>query len=755
MADEILPSAPIDQFDEATSVQPEDWAVIFQISTGKTKKTRSSNFGLDSPSSNYNWSPTFDYAVDEVVEFQGKWYKSLDTPNLGNVPSAAGSLFWEETSKNSSSSLVKWAAGTYITDDVFVVYDDNQDPADPAWRMYALKNATRPFLSADFAVELAAGDWVAFVGGSELFKGIFASEAALISAWPDADPGNYAYVDAGPGDDVILYLWDDDDAAWIEQGNVTVAAWSDTDPGTVERSVQAEAEAIPVQALAGATTGLSDARTPSEIGLYHMLRKFVTLGWTWTAQQTDSIGRIVVDATASTMAGFSAGKKLISIAWATSAEIITGTDATKPINSAALAGSNYALKSYVDAAVTGLLDFRGNFDASGGAWPTSASPNPGSGVAGAVLKADWWVISVAGTLPTGVIVDSGDWIASKIDTPGNTGANWTVVNVNMLIAAIADINTGTDDAKYITPLGLQGSKYETQYGLRTFVNGTTGTNTYAGNLVPAITTYGSGGLKISIKFTNANTTASTIAINGLAAVPLVKLDGSALIAGDIPANSTKFCIYDGTSLIVLNPSTTPVTFASDAETITGTSTTKATNPANIAAWWTDQKTKTQTWSLKQTFASANRYSALTALDVMAVDSNKDLIGKSFATLASDIGVEDETLNAVAISAGTLTLAWGSAKKKWFDLTTTVSANFTLAFTGSNMARGRLFMRVTGTIVITCPAAVIMDLYESSVGRWNLSGDQLTIIGVTASPFYLTLEKDASGNIWLHVTNRGV
>lgn len=161
-----------------------------------------------------------------------------------------------------------------------------------------------------------------------------------------------------------------------------------------------------------------------------------------------------------------------------------------------------------------------------------------------------------------------------------------------------------------------------------------------------------------------------------------------------------------------------------------------------------------TWTLKQTFTAAPRFSSTTASQVLAVDSNKDLTSISDATLAGLVDAQD-TLNAVSVSSGTLTLAWSSSVKKDFDLTTTQSGNFTIVFTGSNMRRGRLFLRVTGTIVITMPSACIMDLYEKSVGRWDDSANTLTIIGTTASPFYMTFEKDSSGNIWVHCTNRGL
>lgn len=81
----------------------------------------------------------------------------------------------------------------------------------------------------------------------------------------------------------------------------------------------------------------------------------------------------------------------------------------------------------IDSAVASLLDFRGTFDASGGAYPSSG----GSGTAGAILKADTWIISVAGTLPTGQAVQAGDLIFAIIDTPGNTQANWGRIENNL------------------------------------------------------------------------------------------------------------------------------------------------------------------------------------------------------------------------------------------------------------------------------------------------------------------------------------
>lgn len=47
------------------------------------------------------------------------------------------------------------------------------------------------------------------------FKGYFVSLVALQTAFPTADPGDYATVDAGVGVDAKTYIWDDDDSDWV------------------------------------------------------------------------------------------------------------------------------------------------------------------------------------------------------------------------------------------------------------------------------------------------------------------------------------------------------------------------------------------------------------------------------------------------------------------------------------------------------------------------------------------------------------
>jgi hypothetical protein len=101
-------------------------------------------------------------------------------------------------------------------------------------------------------------------------------------------------------------------------------------------------------------------------------------------------------------------------------------DGTLNLNSDTLYPSQKAVKTYVDGSVTGLLDDRGNYNASGNVFPSSG----GSGTAGAILKGDLWYISVAGTLGgTSVVVGSS--VRALVDTPGQTSSNWSILNVGL------------------------------------------------------------------------------------------------------------------------------------------------------------------------------------------------------------------------------------------------------------------------------------------------------------------------------------
>lgn len=90
-----------------------------------------------------------------------------------------------------------------------------------------------------------------------------------------------------------------------------------------------------------------------------------------------------------------------------------------------------AVKDYADGLVVGLLNDRGNWaaGASPGAYPT-VPPATGSGPAGAILKGDIWFINTAGYLGT-TYVSIGASVRALVNSPGQTSANWDIIDAGL------------------------------------------------------------------------------------------------------------------------------------------------------------------------------------------------------------------------------------------------------------------------------------------------------------------------------------
>ncbi len=126
------------------------------------------------------------------------------------------------------------------------------------------------------------------------------------------------------------------------------------------------------------------------------------------------------------------------------------TDATTKANAAVVTSNAYA-----DGLVGGLLDDRGNYNASSNLFPSSG----GSGSAGAIVKGDLWTISVAGVLG-GSAVTVGDVVRCLTNAPGQTAANWVITENNFGFVAENSANKATsfaspDNTKYPTTLAVK------------------------------------------------------------------------------------------------------------------------------------------------------------------------------------------------------------------------------------------------------------------------------------------------------------
>jgi len=100
-------------------------------------------------------------------------------------------------------------------------------------------------------------------------------------------------------------------------------------------------------------------------------------------------------------------------------------DGTLAANSNTLYSSQRAVKTYVDASVTGVLDDRGNWDASTDLFPTTG----GSGPLGTILKGDLWFVSVPGILG-GTAVVVGNNFRALVDNP-TLSTDWNILNVGL------------------------------------------------------------------------------------------------------------------------------------------------------------------------------------------------------------------------------------------------------------------------------------------------------------------------------------
>ena len=102
----------------------------------------------------------------------------------------------------------------------------------------------------------------------------------------------------------------------------------------------------------------------------------------------------------------------------------------------------------IAAAVMGLSDDRGTYDASANLFPAAG----GSGSGGSVLKGDYWMISVAGVLDGGA-VNPGDVIRALSDGPGQTAALWYIdVARQNASTTQAENRATTDNASVLTPV---------------------------------------------------------------------------------------------------------------------------------------------------------------------------------------------------------------------------------------------------------------------------------------------------------------
>ena len=206
-----------------------------------------------------------------------------------------------------------------------------------------------------------------------------------------------------------------------------------------------------------------------------------------------------------------------------SATLNVSTDGTLASNSDTLIPSQKAVKTYVDNAVTGLLDFKGSINCS-------TNPNYP-----AASKGDAYAVSVAGKIggASGVSVDVGDMIVASADNAGGTqasvGSSWFILEHNLqgaLLSAnnLSDLaNAATARTNLGVAIGTNVQAWDADLDAIAALTGTTGLlkKTAANTWTLDTTAYGTGsvtsvGLSVPTGFSVASspvTTSGTIALS--------------------------------------------------------------------------------------------------------------------------------------------------------------------------------------------------------------------------------------------------
>lgn len=169
------------------------------------------------------------------------------------------------------------------------------------------------------------------------------------------------------------------------------------------------------------------------------------------------------------------------------------------------------------------------------------------------------------------VVAAGAW-SRATDADTGTELNNAVVSVD---SGTTNADTSWRQTTDNVTVGTSNIIWSAFEGTPIYRGTAAGTNTYTVTVTPAITAYANYQTFL-VKFTNANTGASTLNANSLGAKTLVKNGSTALSSGDISAGQAYLIMYDGTNLQILGRisagvsglTANRVTFAASATSLT-------------------------------------------------------------------------------------------------------------------------------------------------------------------------------------------
>lgn len=381
------------------------------------------------------------------------------------------------------------------------------------------------------------------------------------------------------------------------------------------------------------------------------------------------------------IAGVDAAAQRLTLGLESAATLAFSTDGALTANSDTLIPTQKAVKTYVDTAVTGLLDFKGN---------TDCSTNPNYPAA---LKGDAYIVSVAGKIggASGVTVAEGDIFAASADNAGGTqaavGTSWftlqhTLAGVLLSANNLSDL-TNVSDAR--TNLGL--GTLATQSG--TFSGTSSGTNT--GDQTITLTGDVTGAGTGSFAATIAAMAVTYAKIQNVSATDKI-LGRSSSGAGsveEIACTTAGRAIIDDADASAQRTTLGLGTLATQSGTFSGTS--SGTNTGDQTISLTGDVTGSGTGSFAATIANL----AVTYAKMQNISATDKLLGRSTA----GAGVTEE-ITCTAAGRTLIAGASASAQRTTLGLGTLATQNGTFSGTSSGTNTGDQTITLTGDVTGT-------------------------------------------------------
>lgn len=372
------------------------------------------------------------------------------------------------------------------------------------------------------------------------------------AAFPTADAGDYADVDAGTGSATVRYLWDVSDTEWVASGSGTPLTAADikvlyeSNPDTNAFSDAEKAKLAGV--AAGATYNpTTDSLPEGASNLWFTVAR--VLAATLTGLSVATGGAVV--STDSVLAAFGKLQKqindLTTALAGKQATLVSGTN-IKTINGSSLLGSG-------DLVISGggSSNATQTVSSSGGVLDLSATTAPvilvplTENIASVILPAgaanqsiERRIVFTQGGAGTYTIPSTtGSWGSIAVDGGGVIPPMGTGVGT-VGVYVLANDNNG------IWRLYLDDSRRTSPYAT---ASGTANAISLSINHVPSRLTAYAQGDKVRARIGTTNTGATTLAVDGLSAVNVVTVTGAALPAGYIRTDVDTEFTYNGSAWI--------------------------------------------------------------------------------------------------------------------------------------------------------------------------------------------------------------